>query len=216
MPRTGILRSIFRAVTLLLGTALLGIAGANWTVAHGADERTYESVRTVPSRRVGLVLGTSPRSRRGPNPFFERRLDAAAALYRAGKVRCILASGDHGTRYYDEVAAMRKGLIRRGVPADRIALDHAGFRTLDSLVRARRVFGVRDAVVVTDGFHLPRALFLARQNGIDAVGLSSVALPSQVAPWPATREIGARVLVMIDVLVGRQPKHLGPQEALPG
>lgn len=111
---------------------------------------------------------------------------------------------------------MRKGLVRRGVPASSIALDHAGFRTLDSLVRARKVFGVRDAVVVTDGFHLPRALYLAQKVGIDAVGLSSVGVSTRLAPWPATREVAARVLVILDVLVGRQPRFLGPRVPLPG
>ncbi len=193
----------------------LAVAWANWTVTQAAESRVFENARLVPFHRVGLVLGTSPRTRRGPNPFFERRLDAAAALFHAGRVHCLLVSGDHGTRYYDEVDAMRRGLVRRGVPAARIAMDHAGFRTLDSLVRARRVFGIRDAIVVTDGFHLPRALYLAQQNGIDAVGLSSVGVSTQVAPWPATREIAARVLVMVDVLVGRQPRFLGPHERLP-
>ena len=163
--------------------ATLGTAWANWTVDQAADARVYLDARTVPLRRVGLVLGTAPRGHLGPNPFFERRLDAAAALYRAGRVRCLLVSGDHGTPYYDEVDAMRRGLVRRGVPAGRIAMDHAGFRTLDSLVRARRVFGVQDAVVVTDGFHLPRALYLARCNGIDAVGLSSAGVPTGLARW---------------------------------
>lgn len=209
------MRTFFRTAIILLATAGLSVAWANWTVNEAAQSRIFESAKTVPARRVGLVLGTSPRTRRGPNPFFERRLDAAAALYRAGKVRCLLASGDHGTRYYDEVDAMRRGLVKRGVPAGRIAMDHAGFRTLDSLVRAREVFGVRDAVVVTDGFHLPRALYLAQSNGIDAVGLSSAGVSTAVAPWPATREIAARVLVMVDVLIGRQPRFLGPREPLP-
>lgn len=204
-------------LALLLSAAVAGATGwANWTVAQSAESRVYANARSVPQRRVGLVLGTSPRTKRGPNPFFERRLDAAAALFRAKKVRCLLVSGDHGTRYYDEVDAMRAGLVRRGVPKDRIALDHAGFRTLDSLVRARRVFGVRDAVVVTDGFHLPRALYLARENGIDAVGLSSVPVSTAVAPWPATREVGARALLFLDLYVlHRGPRLLGPREALP-
>ena len=197
--------------------ALVLFAGwANWTVTQAAEARVFSNVQTVPFRRVGLVLGTAPRSMHGSNPFFERRLDAAAALYRAHKVRCLLVSGDHGTRYYDEVDAMGKGLVRRGVPSKRIALDHAGFRTLDSLVRARKVFGVKDAVVVTDGFHLPRALYLAQSVGIDAVGLSSVEVSTRLAPWPATREIAARALVIVDVLVGRQPRFLGPREPLPG
>ena len=210
------LRKLFRTALLLLAFVGMATAWANWTVAEAAQGRVFVRADEVPAHRVGIVLGTSPRTRHGTNAFFERRLDAAATLYRDGKVRCILASGDHGTRYYDEVKAMRAGLITRGVPEARIVLDHAGFRTLDSLVRARKVFGVTDAVVVTDGFHLPRALYLAQRNGIDAVGLSSVGVSTRIAPWPATREVAARVLVIVDVLTGRQPRFLGPRERLPG
>ncbi len=203
--------------TMLVPLVLAGIvAWANWQVGQAADARVFSDPHKVPARRVGLVLGTSPRTRRGPNPFFERRLDAAAALFRAGKVHCLLVSGDHGTRHYDEVDAMARGLVRRGVPREKIALDHAGFRTLDSLVRARRVFGVRGAVIVTDDFHLPRALYLAQDNGIDAVGLRSAGVSTDIAPWPATREIAARVLVVVDVWFGRQPRFLGRAESLPG
>ncbi len=209
-------RRILRASLFVVAAVLVGGAWANWSVERTTASRIYESVDRVPARRVGVVLGTAPRTKRGPNPFFERRLDAAAALYRAHKVRCLLVSGDHGTPYYNEVKAMRAGLIRRGVPRDRIALDHAGFRTLDSLVRARKVFGVTDAVVVTDGFHLPRALYLAGANGIDAVGFGSVPVSTRVAPWPATRELAARALMMVDVAVGRGPRFLGPHERLPG
>ena len=211
-----LLRKPLRTALLLLFAVGIATAWANWTVGKAADGRVYAKAGDVPAHRVGIVLGTSPRTRHGPNAFFERRLDAAAALYRAGKIRCVLASGDHGTRYYDEVRAMRNGLVSRGIPGSRIVLDHAGFRTLDSLVRARRVFGVTEAVVVTDGFHLPRALYLARQNGIEAVGLSSAGVSTRIAPWPATREIAARVLVLVDVLTGRQPRLLGPRESLPG
>lgn len=204
-------------LTLLTLAALSvgGVAWANWRVSDAAQGRVYLDAKKVPARPVGLVLGTSPGFHGVPNAFFERRLDAAAALYRAGKVRCLLVSGDHGSRYYNEVEAMQKGLVKRGVPAEKIALDHAGFRTLDSLVRAKKVFDIDQAVIVTDGFHLPRALYLAGQNGIDAVGLSSVPLTAPAARRPAIREIGARALMMIDVLTHRQPRYLGPHEPLP-
>lgn len=210
------LRKLLLAALVVTGTVVAGTAWANWRVESSTEARIYVSADKTPKRKVGLVLGTTPKIHGIPNLFFERRLDAAAALYKAGKVRCLLVSGDHGTRYYNEVSAMRKGLIRRGVPDARIAMDHAGFRTLDSLVRARRVFGVTSAVVVSDGFHLPRALYLADQNGIDAVGLSSVPVPASVAPWPAMREVAARVLLLIDVhILGRGPRLLGPHVALP-
>ena len=205
------------AIFLLTTLAVVGggTAWANWAVQDASNARIYADVRVVPARPVGVVLGTTPRARGRKNLFFERRLDAAAALYKAGKVHCILVSGDHGTRYYNEVAAMKKGLVKRGVPGVKIAEDHAGFRTLDSMVRAKKVFGIDRAVIVTDGFHLPRSLYLADHSGIDAVGLSSVPVPSTVTVRPQVREVGARVLMMLDLLVNRQPRFLGPREHLP-
>ena len=207
-----------RIATLLLVTLMIvggGTAWANWAVQDAASAKIFTDARSVPARPVGIVLGTTPRIHGIANPFFERRLDAAAALYNAGKVHCLLVSGDHGTRYYNEVGAMEKGLVRRGVPAAKIAEDHAGFRTLDSVVRAKKVFGIDRAVIVTDGFHLPRSLYLADHSGIDAVGLSSVPVPATVTVRPEVREIGARVLMMLDLLVNRQPRFLGPREHLP-
>lgn len=207
-----------RIATLLLATLTIvggGTAGANWAVQEAVGNRLYTDARKVPARPVGVVLGTTPRVHGLKNPFFERRLDAAAALYKAGKVHCLLVSGDHGTRYYNEVAAMKKGLVKRGIPAEKIAEDHAGFRTLDSMVRAKKVFGIDRAVIVTDGFHLPRSLYLADHSGIDAVGLSSVPVPTTVTVRPQVREIGARVLMMLDLMVNRQPRFLGPREHLP-
>lgn len=208
-----------RRIAILLLTTLAVIGGgtawANWTVQDASSARIYSDPRMVPARPVGVVLGTTPRVHGIKNMFFERRLDAAAALYKAGKVRCLLVSGDHGTRYYNEVAAMKNGLVKRGIPAAKIAEDHAGFRTLDSIVRAKKVFGIDRAVIVTDGFHLPRSLYLAEHSGIDAVGLSSVPVPTTVTRRPQVREIGARVLMMLDLLVDRQPRFLGLKESLP-
>jgi SanA protein len=207
-----------RIATLLLATLIIvggGTAWANWAVQDASSARIFTNARSVPARPVGIVLGTTPKIHGLKNLFFERRLDAAAALYKAGKVHCLLVSGDHGTRYYNEVGAMEKGLVKRGVPAAKIAEDHAGFRTLDSVVRAKKIFGIDRAVIVTDGFHLPRSLYLASHSGIDAVGLSSVPVPMTVTIRPQFREIGARVLMMLDLLVNRQPRFLGPREHLP-
>lgn len=200
----------------LLVLAVSGTAWANWAVQDASSDRIFTDVHKVPARPVGVVLGTTPRVHGLANLFFERRLDAAAALFKSGKVHCLLVSGDHGTRYYNEVDAMKKGLMKRGVPAAKIAEDHAGFRTLDSVVRAKKIFGIDRAVIVTDGFHLPRSLYLADHSGIDAVGLSSVPVPTTVTVRPQVREIGARVLMMLDLMTNRQPRFLGPREHLPG
>lgn len=124
---------------------LLGIAFslyANIRVVKTAEDRMYSTVESVPYKKVALLLGTNPVNKWGrPNPYFTNRINTAAELYHAGKVDFIIASGDNHTRQYDEPTAMRDSLMAHGVPEDRIVLDFAGFRTLDSVVRAKEVFG---------------------------------------------------------------------------
>jgi len=142
-------------------------------------------------------------------------MDAAATLYKAGRVRKLLVSGDNGTPYYDEPTAMRDALVSRGVPEKDIVLDYAGFRTLDSVVRAHKVFGVDQCTIVTDDFHLPRALYIARNVHLDAIGYQTEPLSRSVSPWTYVRETGARSLVWIDLhVLNRQPKFLGPRQQI--
>jgi len=199
--------------------SLVAVSGfvllTNRTVLAAANGRVFTSADAVPTARVGLVLGTAPIFNGGKNPFFEHRMDAAAALYKAGKVSKLLVSGDNHVRTYDEPTAMRDALVARGVPAADIGLDYAGFRTLDSIVRAKKVFGVDRCVIVTDGFHLPRALYIASNEGLDAVGLASVPVPASLSPWTYAREVGSRSLVWLDLHVwNRQPRFLGPTQVL--
>ncbi|RYG35812.1 vancomycin high temperature exclusion protein [bacterium] len=199
----------------LLGATLIFAWGTNRAVLSDTHGLIYKSVESVPSESVGLVLGTSPKFRGQRNLFFERRMDAAASLYRAGKVKKLLLSGDNGTRYYNEPTAMRKALIGRGIPEGDLVLDYAGFRTLDSVVRARTVFGVDRCTIVTDDFHLPRALYIAQQRGLEAVGFQTEPLPRSVSPRTYVREVGARSLVWIDLhVLNRKPKFSGPPEPI--
>ncbi len=192
------------------------VIGVNRKVLLDTDSLIYKSVESVPYRRVALVLGTSPRLANGnPNPFFERRMDAAARLYVAGKVDRILVSGDNGSVNYDEPTAMRSALARRGVPESAIRLDYAGFRTLDSIVRANRVFGLSQVTIVTDDFHLPRALYIAQHEGLHAIGFQTKPLPVSVSPRTFVREIGSRTMMFVDLyLLHREPKFLGPRESI--
>ncbi len=209
-----------RKLLRLIGLILLAGVGFIWTtnrsVLNSADGRVYTQPEQMPSQTVALVLGTSPKVKSGnKNLFFERRMNAAAKLYLARKVKKILVSGDNGTAYYDEPTAMKKALMERGIPKEDIALDYAGFRTLDSVIRAHKVFGVEKCVIVTDDFHLPRALFVAEEEGIEAVGFQTEPLPRKIAPQTYLREIAARSLVWVDVQVlNRQPKFLGKKESI--
>jgi SanA protein len=202
------------AFALAAGAALFGFA-TNRTVLHSAEGKVFTDPATIPAQQVGLVLGTSPTFKGMPNLFFVRRMDAAAELYHAGKVQKLLVSGDNGSVNYDEPTAMRNALVARGVPAEDIVRDYAGFRTLDSVVRAREIFGVSRCTIITDDFHLPRALYIAEVKNVEAVGFQTEPLPRQASPRTYVRELGARALIWIDLhVVNRQPKFLGRPEPI--
>jgi SanA protein len=180
--------------------------------------RIFIDITRVPRNDVALVLGTSPILRDGvtKNPFFEGRMDAAAELYRAGKVRHLLVSGDNHRQGYDEPTAMQESLVTRGVPESAITRDYAGFRTLDSAARASAVFGLTRATIVTDDFHLARALFLARARGLTAVGFQSRPVPVRWSRKTRARELGSRVKAVLDVYVlGTEPHFHGPRVEIP-
>lgn len=145
---------------------------ANARINHEADERTFDVVAEVPRRTVAIVFGAKVEEDGTPSPALADRLQGAVDLYHAGRVGHLLMTGDNRFADYDEVTGMRTWAIAHGVPAAAITRDYAGLDTYDSCLRARRVFGVTDAVLVTQAFHLARALYLCRHHGIDAVGLA--------------------------------------------
>ncbi|BDU76347.1 SanA/YdcF family protein [Mesoterricola sediminis] len=163
-----------------------------------------------------LVLGAGIYSDKEPTPVLEGRLETALWLFRNGKVRWILVSGDNRAHNYNEPLAMRRWLIKRGVPVDRVVSDFAGRRTYDSLRRAQAVFGVRQALVVTSDFHMPRALFLARAMGLDAAGVpaSTAELPLRSRAAWMSREVVARHLAVLDRWFPPDTR-LGPRETTP-
>jgi vancomycin permeability regulator SanA len=146
--------------------------------------------------------------------LYEARIDAAAQLYTAGRVKCLLVSGDNGDLRYNEPTRMRADLIRRGIPAKDVVCDYAGFRTLDSMVRAQKVFGQNSFVIVSQPFHNERAVYLARQRGIDAIGFNAVQTQLGLGLW--IRERFARFTAILDIYVfNRQPRFLGKREPMP-
>ena len=199
---------------ILIAVAAVFLLGTNLLVLQNSRDRIYSRVDAVPEMPVGLVLGTSPREGRSLNPFFEGRMDAAAVLFKSGKVKKLLVSGDHGSKFYDEPSAMRAALIKRGVPAKAIVMDDAGFRTLDSIVRARDVFGLKRCILVSDQFHLPRAIYIADHRDLETVGFyAEIRKTPTVKPY--VREMGARCLVWLDLfLLNRQPRYLGKPQPI--
>lgn len=215
-------RAIFRKVLGFLVVVVLVLvalmAAADAYVRFLSKGRLYDTVESAPTGRPALVFGTSPNLAPGVgNPYFTARMEAAAALWKAGKVPFIIVSGDNRATDYNEPQAMHNALVARGVPADRIVRDFAGLRTLDSVGRVKEVFGQSSILFVTQGFHNERAVCLARHHDIDAVGLNCggelTGLPG-ARNW--LRERLARVRMILDLYVfDTAPKHLGPKEPVP-
>lgn len=213
------LRLPLRPRTLVLGFAFLAalfVAFANYLILTQNTGRLFTRETDTPVRHVALVLGASPTLSDGrANPHFESRIDAAAQLYHAGKVRHLLVSGDNSRADYDEPTAMKNALIARSVPASAITCDYAGFRTLDSIVRAHRIFGTQQLTIVTQRYHNTRALAIARHEGIDAVGFCSADVNFRYSIRTELREVLARAATMLDLhILHRSPKFLGRPEPI--
>ncbi len=163
----------------------------------------------VPFRFTAIVLGCRVNGD-DPSACLEERLSKALELYQSGRVQRLLLSGDHGTAGYDEVNAMRAWLLARGVRNEHIFLDHAGFDTWDSMVRARAVFQVEGTVIVTQGFHLPRAVYLARAAGLDAVGVAADPPAGSRCGGSAVREPFACAKAVMNAAFKASPRFLGP------
>ncbi|MFP4535917.1 MAG: vancomycin high temperature exclusion protein [Spirochaetaceae bacterium] len=198
-----------------LGSIIL-IFLSNTLVVQQSEGSIYRDLATVPPTRVALLLGTSRWVRGGrANPFFDNRVAAAARLYETDKVEFILASGDNSHPSYNEPAYLRAALLRSGVPEERVVLDYAGFSTLDSVVRAREVFGLESVLVVSQPFHLQRALFIADAAGLDAVGYAAADVEEWAGVSVRLRESLARVKAVLDVYVfHRSPRYLGELELI--
>lgn len=170
---------------------------------------------TLPEIEVALVLGAAPIGPEGgPNRYFERRLDAASALWRARKVKYLLVSGDRRGSDYDEPTAMRAGLIKRGVPAEAIYRDFAGIRTLDSVERAKTIFGQMRLIIVSQRFHAVRAVFLARDEGIDAWGFEARDVDNPYSVWTILRRYPSALRAYYDVWFETPPRQGGKPIAI--
>ncbi len=164
------LARVLAGVVAMALLALLLVAVTNAAVTQSADGLTYDDVSAVPVRPVAIVFGAGVIDGQ-PTPALADRVDGAIALYHQGKVAHLLLTGDNSSVAYDEVGVMRDRALAAGVPAAAITRDHAGFSTYDSCYRARDIFGVRAAVLVTQDYHLSRALYTCRQLGLDVIGL---------------------------------------------
>jgi len=205
-------KSVKILVTGLILTILVivGVFIINNQVTNFAKGRTYYKTRHIPHRRVGLLLGTGRVVSTGQmNLYYLYRIRATVALFKAHKIDLILISGDNSRKDYDEPSMMKTDLMAQGIPEERIHLDYAGFRTLDSMVRCKEIFGQNKVTVISQHYHNERAIYIAHKKGIDAIGFNAIDVGGSYGIKNHTREKLARVKMILDLLLNKQPKYLG-------
>ncbi|MBQ8889986.1 MAG: YdcF family protein [Bacteroidaceae bacterium] len=198
--------------SLLVLTGIVTAITCYSIVKFSVAERIYNKVEDIPYNKVALLLGTAPVTPYGGhNRYFDYRIDATASLYKSGKISYILVSGDNHKKGYDEPTWMKEALMKQGVPENAIILDYAGFRTLDSVVRSKEIFGQEKITIISQEFHNERAVYLAEHYGIDAVAFNAkdVELLRKKLKIAIFREALSRVKMFIDIATGKKPKFLG-------
>ncbi len=190
----------------LLFLAAGAVIGCNAWVSLSVASFVYSDAGEIPPKQVGVVLGTSKNvAPNRPNLHFQTRMEAAAELYQAGKIQHVLVSGAENSRYYNEPRDMERELMRLGVPEGAITRDPSGFRTLDSVVRAARVFGQESYIVISDDFHVARAVFLARHFEHEVTGFSAKSVAMRYSLKSRLREVLARVKAVLDAYLLQTP-----------
>lgn len=201
---------MFIVVFVLSIITFVSIIGIDRVVEKEAIGKIFNSTGEIPYNKVGLLLGTCKMVAGGRlNLYYKYRIEAAVKLYNAGKIDFILVSGDNSTHAYDETTTMQNDLIKKGVPAERIFLDYAGFRTLDSVIRSQQVFGQDSITVISQQFHNERALFIAERKNISAIGYNAKDVSVNYGFKTQLRERFARIKMVMDLIFGTKPKFLG-------
>jgi SanA protein len=197
-------------------TVIFTVLYANHRVVAKTDGLTYNDTASIPYNKVGLLLGTSKLLRSGrPNQYFTHRIEAAVELYKAGKIKAIVISGDNGRQEYNEPEDMKQELVKRGIPETQIYLDYAGFRTLDSVIRMDKIFGQQEFTVISQEFHNRRAIYIASAYGLHAIGYNAEDVSAYNGLKTQLREKLARVKLFLDLWSGKTPKFLGEKIDIP-
>lgn len=209
-------KRLFITFSLALVLATIGTFWANRTIEGFAKKYIPENLDQLPNTKVGLLLGTARYVKSGRrNLYFFHRIEATIKLYESGKIKYILISGDNSRKDYNEPQDMKDELIKRGIPADRIYLDYAGFRTLDSIYRSKMIFGQSEFIVISQRFHNERAIYLGRKNGIKVWGYNAKDVSKMNGLKTKIREFFARDKVFVDLLFNVQPKFYGEPISIP-
>lgn len=211
-----LIKTTFKIFLLLIVAGFIFIAWANYSIKKESDASVSYNIAHVPETKTALLLGTSKNLNSGlPNAYFYNRIQAAIDLYKSGKIKYIIVSGDNSTKDYNEPEDMLLTLMKYGIPQDRIFLDHAGFRTLDSVVRAKEIFGQTKLVIISQKFHNERAVFLAKKNGIEAYGYNAKDVNKYAGFKTNMREYLAKAKAYWDLIFGVEPKFGGEKILIP-
>lgn len=211
---------IFKKI-LFIGLIFFGISAffifwANFKIDAESEDYVTSNLSNLPNEKTGLLLGTSKMLSNGnPNAYFFNRIEAAAELYKSGKIQNVIVSGDNSQKDYNEPEEMKNELIKAGVPAEKIFEDFAGFRTLDSVVRAKEIFGQKSYIIISQRFHNERAVYLARKNGVEAFGYNAKDVNKYAGFQTNVREKFARAKVFWDFMFGVEPKYGGNKILIP-
>lgn len=189
---------------------IIAIFAANYCIEKNAKNKTFSDVSAIKKNKVGLVLGTAKMLNNGyVNLYFTYRINATVALYKEGKIDFVVVSGDNGNKNYDEPTDFKDELIKQGIPENKIYLDYAGFRTLDSVVRIKEIFGQNSVTIISQKFHNERAIYLASHFNISAIGFNAQDVSGRYGLKTQIREYLARVKVFVDIIFNVKPKFLG-------
>jgi len=203
-------KRIFVSISVFFVFLAFVILLANCRIKKVAEDFISDNTQQLPKVKTGLLLGTGKNMENGGiNEYFSTRIQAAVTLYESGKIRYILVSGDNSTQNYNEPLDMKNSLLEHGVPEHKIILDYAGFRTFDSVIRAKEIFGQDSFIVISQKFHNERAVYIARNYGIAAFGYNADEVTSYIGFMTNVREIFAKVKVFIDTVFDTKPKFLG-------
>ncbi|BCY29393.1 SanA/YdcF family protein [Flavobacterium okayamense] len=182
----------------------------NTIVLENSKNKSFSDASKISHNKVGLVLGTSKYLKNGKlNPYFTCRIKATQKLYNANKISFILVSGDNSQIDYNEPLDFKKELVLLGIPENKIILDYAGFRTLDSVVRANKIFNLNSFTIISQPFHTRRALFISNVNNLNAIAFNAEEIEGTANIFSSIREYFARTKVLLDFLFGIEPKFLG-------
>lgn len=205
----GVVKGIIGVSFVSLTLVLL----CNWWVVYSTRSQVYFHLSRLPANDYALVLGTSRFVKSGKeNLFFRYRMEATARLWKEGKIKYIILSGNNDSEYYNEPSDMRKALIRLGIPESVMTLDYAGFRTFDSVVRCKAIFHQQKITIVSQNFHNARALYIGNHEGIDAIAFAAQDVPEGYSLQTLIREYLARPRAMLDVYLIRPEAEKGNRE----